>query len=308
MKPQKPIKGMTTDQKQKVSEGVKQFVASFPSQRVAAANLKGVSEALLVQVQKGNWDQISAAMWRSLGKQVGVGNKEEWKIVQTRDFKTLLAFVEDSKVYGNVHAIIGPAGSGKTFTAEYCTRTMPNVMHLQCAEYWNKKQFCNELLGKLGKDHSGLTTYEAMESIVATLLRLDEPVIILDEADKLNDSVLYFFITLYNKLHNSCGIIMMATDHLMKRIDRGRNANRKGYAEIYSRIARRFIGLKGPNNKEMQAICTANGIVSEWEVNSIVNESESDLRRVERGVHKSKILANSAALSDQNTNAKNIAA
>ena len=41
---------------------------------------------------------------------------------------------------------------------------------------------------------------------------------VLDEADKLSDQVLYFFISLYNKLEDRVGIILCATDYLEKRI------------------------------------------------------------------------------------------
>ena len=51
-----------------------------------------------------------------------------------------------------------------------------------------------------------------------------------DEADKLSDQVLYFFITL-NKLEDHCGIVLMATDYLQKKITRAsvltRRATRK---------------------------------------------------------------------------------
>lgn len=282
---------MTNDQKSQLQARLRQFVASFPSQAQAAANLKGVSEATIIQVNKSNWSTISTAMLRNIAKQIGMSTKDDWQLVETRDFKTIAAFIDDAKVYGNVHAIVGATGAGKTFTAQQCARTMPNVFHLECAEYWNKKQFLNELLAKLGKENAGRNAGEAMELIVTTILRLDEPVIILDEADKLSDSVLYFFITLYNKLHNACGIVLMATDHLAKRIERGRMLNRKGYAEIYSRISRRYQPLKGATDRELKAICETNGITNEWEVNNIINEADRDLRRVERAVHKHKIIA-----------------
>lgn len=53
-----------------------------------------------------------------------------------------------------------------------------------------------------------------MDDIVDTLKRKDAPLIILDEADKLTDQVLYFFISLYNQLEGHCGIILTATSFL----------------------------------------------------------------------------------------------
>lgn len=84
-----------------------------------------------------------------------------------------------------------------------------------------------------------------MAEAVRTLKIQDRPLLILDEADKLSDSVLYFFITLYNHLEDECGIVLCATNHLEKRIVRGIKLNRKGYSEIWSRLGRKCVPLKG---------------------------------------------------------------
>ena len=82
----------------------------------------------------------------------------------------------------------------------------------------------------------------------------------MDEADKLSDQVLYFFITLYNQLEDHCGIVLLATDYLEKKIRKGLRLNRKGYKEIYSRIGRRFIPLRAVNLTDITGVCIANGI------------------------------------------------
>src|SRR5690606_34491318 len=109
----------------------------------------------------------------------------------------------------------------KTFTARDYAATHQDAFLLQCNEYWNRKFFLTELLGAMGRDFSGLTVAEMMGEVVKHLKMKPSPIIILDEADKLTDQVLYFFITLYNQLEDRCGIILMATNHLKKRIDQG---------------------------------------------------------------------------------------
>lgn len=288
---------MTTEQKTNIQTALKAYVSTFSSQRVAAANLKKVSEATVVQVLSGNWELISDAMWRSVGKQVGWSNKAAWQHVDTRDSRKLMMFIEDSKAYGNTHAIIGATGTGKSYVSELASRRLPNIYILECADYWTKKDFLTELLSKLGKDAGGMTVAVMMETIITSLLRMEEPVIILDEADKLSDHVLYFFITLYNKLRNSCGIILLATEHLEQRIRRGCKLGKKGYAEIYSRVARRFPPLKGASAKEIEAIARANGISNDHELAEIVNDCDGDLRRVERAVLKQKLIAEARHLA-----------
>ena len=185
-------------------------------------------------------------------------------------------------------AVTGSAGSGKTFAMTHYTEKNKRVYMLGCSEFWNRKQFLAELLLAMGKDYSGYTIQEMMHEAVKQLKTTDRPLLILDEADKLSNQVFFFFITLYNKLENECGIALCATNHLEKRLREGIKFNRKGYNEIWSRIGRKCIELKGVGAADIAAICEVNGITQKNEIEKVINDSESDLRRVRRKVHAIK--------------------
>ena len=106
--------------------------------------------------------------------------------------------------------------------------------------------------------------------------------VVLDEADKLSDQVLYFFISLYNQLEGQCGLVLCATNFLEKRITRGVRFNRRGYQEIYSRIGRKFVKLQVVNDEDIAAVCRANGVTSAADIGTIIKDSDNDLRRVKR--------------------------
>ncbi len=117
-----------------------------------------------------------------------------------------------------------------------------------------------ELLQCMGIDSTGCTVPEMMSDIILALKKKETPLVVLDEADKLSDQVLYFFIRLYNKLEDRVGIILCATDYLEKRIKKGVRTNRKGYKEIYSRVGRKFIPIQVVNSEDVAAVCIANGV------------------------------------------------
>lgn len=272
-------------QKKQIQQLVATFISDMGSVSAAASKLR-ISRTTLDNIAKGNWENISDEMFLKVGKLLGYNHDQPWSLVQTYDWHTLVTFFDDARTYGNVYAVIGAAGSGKTFTASWYARNFKNVYHIVCAEYWNRRMFLSEILRQLGRTNTGYTMGEMMEEIINEMLKQNKPLIILDEADKLTDSVLYFFITLYNQLKDKAGIVLMATDFLAKRIQRGYKLNKKGYAEILSRIGRRFIYLRGVSRKEVEAICLANGIDDRAQIAEIWNECEGDLRRVERGIHK----------------------
>lgn len=275
---------MENIRKQNIVNALRDYCDRYDSQNKAANSLKNVSAATISQMLNCNWELIKDDMWRNVAAQIGY-KEEKWEAVETRGFKRLNKYLQDAQDNSLVMAITGDAGTGKTFTLKNYVANTRQAYLLCCNEYWNRKMFLSELLTSLGRDYTGFTVGEMMHEAVRTLKMQESPLLILDEADKLSDQVLYFFITLYNQLEDECGIVLCATNHLCKRIERGIKLNKKGYNEIWSRLGRRCIELKGVSAADITAICEANGITASDAIDNIINDSEGDLRRVRRKIH-----------------------
>ena len=282
---------MNNTKKKQIANRLRQYCDRYESQNKAAASMKGVSAATISQMLNNNWELIKDDMWRNVASQIG-HKDETWEAVETRDYKLVNRLLEDSRANSLVLAITGNAGTGKTFTIRRYAESTKRVYLLCCNEYWNRKLFLSELLQAMGKDYSGYTVGEMMHEAVRSLKMQDKPLLILDEADKLSDQVLYFFITMYNQLEDECGIVLCATNHLEKRLKRGIKLNKKGYNEIWSRVGRKCIELKGVSAGDISAICYENGIEDKKLIDEVIYDSEGDLRRVKRRIHaiKSSVL------------------
>ncbi len=275
---------MESIKKQQIANALRTYCERYESQNKAANSIKNVSAATISQMLNGNWELIKDDMWRNVAAQIGYKD-EKWEAVETNDYRRMMALLDDVKENSLVMAITGDAGTGKTFACKQYTAMHRQVYLLCCNEYWNRKLFLTELLTAMGRDYTGFTVGEMMAEAVRTLKMQDAPLVILDEADKLSDHVLYFFITLYNHLEDECGIVLCATNHLEKRINRGIKLNKKGYNEIWSRLGRKCVPLKGVSAADIAAICEANGIVDSKDIDGIIADCESDLRRVKRRIH-----------------------
>lgn len=278
---------MTHQDKHQTVEALERFIAQKGSANQVAAGMPGVSPATISQMRNHKWDLIADDMWRKVAAYVGV-TTNGWNYAKTRNSDDLLKFFNDSQQFALVMAITGKAGSGKTESAKKYTSENKNAFLLSCNEYWDKRWFLRELLAKMGKEHSGLTLPEMMFKATQLLKSIDAPIIILDEADKLADNVLLFFITLYNELENHCGIVLMATQFLEKRIKRGVAMEKKGYREIYSRVGLRFIELENTSFSDVKSVCEANGIIDNEMIRAISKDCEGDVRRVRRLIFSNK--------------------
>ena len=293
---------MTHQEKDIIAQALREYVAKYPSQNKAAASLRGISPATLSVILAGDYRSVSDNMFLSLKEQLISGaGRGGWQVVETGTFQEVQAALSDAQQFRNVRWIVGDAGCGKTTAAEIYARENREVFVVLCDEDMRKSDFIREIARKVGLRGAGLRIREMLEACIAQISRMDSPLLVFDEGDKLNDNVFHYFINIYNHLEGKCGIVFMSTSYIEARIERGVNANRKGYNEIYSRIGRRFFNLDPTTEVDVAAICQANGISDRRTVARIIASSEKngfDLRCVKGAIRREKRVR--AAGTDEN--------
>lgn len=282
---------MKQTEKEAIAAKLRAYVDSKESQNAAAKSLRGVSAATVSQMLNGNWELISDDMWRTVANQTGY-DPRQWSVVETEGYARMTQVLSDAQQHSLVMAVVGDAGCGKSQAIKVYAEQHRGVIALSCSEYWNRKEFLSELLQSLGTEPGGSTVADMVREAIRQLKRREGVLIILDEADKLSDQVLHFFITIYNKLEDTVGIVLCATQYLKKRIERGVVNNRKGYKEIYSRIGRKFIPMPVVNRGDIKGVCLANGLENRKEIERIIDDADNDLRRVKRLVCALKLKSN----------------
>ena len=281
---------MEQKEKELIASRLREYCAAQGGQNKAANTLKGVSAATISKILNGDWDTIAEGMWHNVSKQIG-SSAEGWSLVSTSVYDELTELLECAQTDSQVMAIVGSAGCGKSATIRQYASTHDEVTAIVCSEYQNRTSWLSAVMEAMGLDPRGLSVAEKIGQIVRRLKRADKPLLILDEADKMSDQVLYFFVTLYNELEGHCGVVLCATQYLDKRLVRGLRSGRKGYEEVYSRIGRQCIQLSVLSPEDISLVCVANGITGDRKVRKIADEAECDLRRVRRAVWREHQLA-----------------
>ena len=262
-----------------IVEALRAYTEQKGGQNKAANSIKGVSSATLSQMAAGNWEHISDEMWRKVAKAIGYGTKA-WNTAETATYQQVHALLQAAQEEARVMSLTAPAGSGKTYAAKEYEAGHRNVYRLMCDEFWSKNDFVEELLRVMGEKADGLTKRERLRLACDVLSRKEQPLLIFDEFDKLGDNVWSFFITLYNRLEEQCGMVLLSTDYIEKRMRMGLKYQRKGYPEIFSRLGSRFVGLDRADYEDVKAVCEANGVTDEAVIEDIARSAEGDLRRV----------------------------
>ncbi|KAB1316879.1 ATP-binding protein, partial [Bacteroides ovatus] len=191
----------------------------------------------------------------------------------------------------NVTWVTGEAGCGKSTTARVYLQEHKEVFYILCSEDMKKGDFVREIARTVGIRTEGYNIREVWGLILDDIIQMDAPLLVFDEADKLTEPVFHYFISLYNKLEEKCGVVFLSTDYIAKRISNGLRYQKPGYKEFYSRIGRKFYELEPTDVNDVFAICSANGVTDKRDIDNVIKEASTcdfDLRRVRKSIHKVK--------------------
>ena len=194
--------------------------------------------------------------------------------------------------------VVGEAGCGKTTAARLYTEENRDVFYILCSEDMKKGDFVREIAQKAGIRTEGHNIREVWNLILDDIIQMERPLLIFDEADKLTEPVFHYFISMYNKLEDKCGIVFMSTDYIKRRIERGLRYRKPGYKEFYSRIGRKYFELEETTANDVYSICVANGVQDKKKIEEIIRDTEGcdfDLRRVKKAVHRTKRMGEQVA-------------
>ncbi|MFS2436028.1 AAA family ATPase [Bacteroides uniformis] len=282
---------ITMKEKNAISERLRAYVAKYPSQTKAAGSLKGVSVGTVSNILNGRFENISDEMFRNVASQVGGMGTPGWQIVETGAYQEITEVLSDAQRWRSVRWVTGEAGCGKSTTARVYLQDHKEVFYILCSEDMKKGDFVREIARTVGIRTEGCNIREVWGLILDDVIQMDAPLLVFDEADKLTEPVFHYFISLYNKLEEKCGVVFLSTDYIVKRISNGLKYQKPGYKEFFSRIGRKFFTLEPTDQNDVYIICTANGLTSRQDIDVVMKEAATcdyDLRRVKDSIHKVK--------------------
>ena len=269
------------EQKEKTRERLARYVQRYPSLNMAAASLKDISPASVSNILQRKWNLIGEKMWQRLEAQL-VRN-EGWQIYATKAYRDMTLYLGIAQEESRVIWVAAPAGIGKSTAAGSYAALHRNVFRMTCSSDMGKTDFVHELASLVGVRTNGLTVRASFAEILRHLVTIERPLLVFDEADKLPDSVMYYFISIYNALEDRAGIVFLSTDAIRNRIRRGVLRGKKGYDELESRICRSYVDLTPVSSAEVEQICLVNGLQANEGISRVKSEGGkygNDLRRV----------------------------
>lgn len=235
---------ISQEYKEKVIQALLAQRDKFGGSDADYAKSKGMSAAIYSRIAKGEREKLlSDAAWIRLGRELDVQLYENnWKVARTQVYISIQNSLYTAQGLSKSMILVDDCGIGKTFCAKHIIKEMKNAFYVDCSQGKTKQQFIRLLAKTIGVDHTG-RYIDVKNDLKYYLTTLEKPLICLDEAGDLDYQAFLEIKELWNGTENACAWYMMGADGLRAKIERGKNAKKVGYAEIFSRFSDSYIKL-----------------------------------------------------------------
>ncbi len=241
------------------------------SQNELAKDVKMSAAQLINVLNDDKWSMVSEKKWNELDKRFGP-KIEEWMIFATYNFKLLTTLCDDAKIYKRFLACSAASGFGKSTTLTVYADRNPEVFYVLCDITMRPKDFLRSILFAMNVNEEGTIRW-MLDAVIKKLNEKKNPLLILDDFGKVQNSIYSLLQLIYDKTEGSCGIVLSGTTYLKLYIDRMASRNKLGFREFKRRIEY-WLGLKEPSKKIVKEICQHHGILNEDAVSYIARHAQ----------------------------------
>lgn len=230
----------------------------------------GISDTTLSLLLRGKYGANEQKVLVKIAQALDYRDKQ-WNLVRSLvNYRIIQHTYHDAKQESMWFCLSNPAGSGKTAAFEdiYNNDMTGGDLFIQ-AEEWTGRQLLAKMIVKTMGEEALRGKYKPLTEMIQIMAHFfnekatGNPVLFIDEGDKLRPSAIRALIPLYNKTEDRLGLIISGTENLRKEIESGVRLRKKGFDEMESRFGRTYINLPGATKKEVFDICKANGVTDD---------------------------------------------
>lgn len=242
---------ITNEFKRSVISMLLEVRKNFDGTDAAFARQWGINASVFNRIKAGETELLMKdGKWLSLGRELGVSSSERrWNTAKTEVFKTMEEDVLFCKEYSKGRICVDDCGIGKTYTAQYLSRSLKNCFYVDASQAKTKQLFVRLMAQRIGLDSAGRFA-DVKANIKYYIKMLPKPIIIIDEAGDLDYPAFLELKELWNGTDGACGWYLIGADGLRAKIERGINGKKVGYRELFSRYSERYTTVVPTGNQD----------------------------------------------------------
>jgi DNA transposition AAA+ family ATPase len=219
----------------------------------------GINSAYLSKIENEKFDEISNEVLTKARSAISLLTVSD--VFETRDLISIFGQCERTRKHKLMTGLIADTGMGKT-TALRAYSVRKNVFFVTVDKTMNAKSLFVSILKTMGISFDG-NIYDVMVKIADELNRIESPLLIIDEAGKMNHSTMLYLHDLREYTKTNCGILLSGMPYFKKNLEKFSEKQKEGCAEFLRRI-NVWHELKGLSRKEIDVICSETGIAEDY--------------------------------------------
>lgn len=190
---------------------------------------------------------IKDMYFASLAKHIGFAyQKEYWPVIdELPQFRDVITELLEAKQNCATRVIFGEAGSGKTFAVEKFRNKMPiGTFVITCFKPDKLKDLVWKIEDAMQLNDRVGSASERIRRINMELYKMsrkgEQPIIVFDESECLTLTTLPAIKDIYDAVFRNCGIVLIGTSQLYKKLTKMRSGDKDGIPQLYSRLKAGF--------------------------------------------------------------------
>jgi len=216
----------------------------------------GVNGAYLSKIETEKFNDVSEEVLNKIRSAIKL-RTAQGEIYETCDFISVFNQCNATREYKLMSGLLADTGMGKTTSLRvYCMRE--NTFFVTVDKSMNAKRLFVAVLREMRISFNG-NIHDIILRIAEELNRLQNPLLIIDEAGKLNHSMLLYLHDLREHTRTNCGILLAGMPYFKMNLEKMSDRQKEGYAEFYRRI-NIWHELRGLSRNEIRTICKDHGI------------------------------------------------
>ena len=276
---------LTQQDKDSIAEAARRYIKSKEISQSAFASLVEVDRATIshilngkyeIQAGKGKSASISDSKFLSIRRFLDGGKL----IIRTSNYKDINGTLAFCKRFHKYRIIDGQTGAGKTFACEQFKRNNPIGTYLiRCSGDLTAKELMEAMGTATGVGTEG-TRASIRVRVVEKLKRMEEPIIIFDEAENLKDSLYAMIKAVADDLKDIAGIVLIGANNsghgYFEWMRRSAERKRGCFPQVFSRFKSHPTVLGSIGQGDIEEVCRHYGFDAQTRIS--LQESCKDMR------------------------------
>lgn len=242
------MKTLTIDQKNAVSEALKEYLLRTNCKADKIAYDLDFNEAYISRIRTGQYKisktTVSDKYFTAVAQYIGFKLKKEyWQRCDTTQSLRIYSRINEAKEFSVIRTIIGDTGVGKTYTVDgFVDNNKENkVYRITVGQLHTIVNVIDDLLVAMKLELKGdkVSKLRRMQSFLSDLsLQGWHPLIIIDEAENLKLPIMGLMKQLYDDVVKPkyCGVVLIGTSQLSDKIMKMTKRNKIGVPQFWRRI------------------------------------------------------------------------